>query len=64
MSAQTVLLRVTEGSREKMQLVNLDEFLRAVRLYEWNATVSFVGMILPAATRSAGVDPRSAIDLA
>ena len=58
MSTDTVLLRVTEGSRERLELMNLDDFLQAVRLYEWNTTVRFVGVILPAATASAGSSDR------
>ena len=52
MSDQTILLKITDGSREGWRVMALDEFLQRIHLDEWNATRRLVGMILPPVRRS------------
>ena len=50
MNRQMILLRVEQGVWEGWQWMALDDFLKRVRLDNWNAgEESMVGMILPAA---------------
>ena len=49
MNRQMILLRVEQGVWEGWQWMALDDFLRRVRLDDWDASEeSMVGMILPA----------------
>ena len=47
MKGQTVLLRLVDGPREGWQWMEFAEFLRIIRLDEWNSHQFLVGMVLP-----------------